>query len=290
MTYRCYLSVAGITFLLETDHLLIQNKEFEPFLIQPAEVEISACFFPQPQLPSLPERIVFSEDCYRIVYTNDGLTQKYFFEKPEDPAPYAVSTYDPSSGMIRVDYLDTHRHCVSEIRNCFFHLGLEAILLRNNKLCLHASCIQTKLGGILFSGVSGIGKSTQADLWCQYREAKQLNGDRPILSKDPSGWSAWGSPYAGSSRYYVNESCAITAIILLKQSPTCSLCRLRPSEAFQRVWPHLTIRSWDASFVDFASTLLLDMIGSIPVFEFSCTPDCQAVDYLEQALRKECSL
>ena len=150
--------------------------------------------------------------------------------------------------------------------------------------------MNTSFGGLLFSGPSGIGKSTQAGLWQTYRGAKQINGDRPILSKDHGKWLAWGSPYAGSSKCHVNENCSVSAVIILQQSETCSLQRLSLPEAFRAVWSGLTIYNWDKFFVEKAFDLTMDFIATVPVFRFGCTPDIFAVEYLERELRKDCRL
>ncbi len=287
MQHRCYLSVAGITILLETDHPLYRNKEFEPFIIEETAPDIHAVIRKAETLPPISENVIFTDQCYRIAKDERGNFRKFFFEKPTDPVCCTVASYDLANGRIDAEYLDSYSRCVSEVRNCFYLLGFEAILLQRNKLCLHASCVDTSMGGLLFSGVSGIGKSTQAELWCRYRGARQINGDRPILSCDERGWTAWGSPYAGSSRCHVNDSCTVSAIILLKQADRCSLRRLGRAEAFRGVWAGMTVRSWDASFVDTASLLTIDLVTKVPVFEYSCTPDEGAVAYLEQALRKD---
>ena len=290
MLFRCFLSISEVIILLETEHALIQSKEFESFFVEETAEDVHVSFCEVDHLPPIPEHIIFSDECYRIGIDENGNLQKYFFEIPEDPVHYAVATYDQAAGWIRVDYLQAYRHCVSEVRNCFYHLLFESLLLHRSKFCLHASCVDTPLGGLLFSGVSGIGKSTQADLWCKYRKSRQINGDRPILSCDDGNWTAWGSPYAGSSKCYVNDSCDITAIIMLKQARICSLRRMTAAEAFRAIWSGLTVHSWDTSFVESASSLTLELIEAIPVFELCCTPNVQAVNYLEQELRKELSL
>lgn len=50
-------------------------------------------------------------------------------------------------------------------------------------MVLHCSVLKVKSGVILFSGPSGIGKSTQAGLWTKYRKARVINGDRTLLKK-----------------------------------------------------------------------------------------------------------
>lgn len=288
--YKYYLSISGIEVLMETDRPVIESPAFSPFLSKENDVDIHARFHGCKQLSSKVTRVLFKDKCYQIAVNEEGNVVKLFYETPDDPVCYAMSVYDSVSGQIKVEYLDSYERCVSELQNCFYLLGFEQILLEREKICLHATCIETSLGGILFSGISGIGKSTQADLWCRYRGAKHINGDRPILSKEKDEWVAWGSPYAGSSRHHVNEKCKIAAIILLKQAEDCAVHRLTPSKAFRGVWAGLTVRNWDELFVEKASSLAIDLVTKIPVFEFHCTPDENAVDYLEDILRKEIRL
>lgn len=289
-SFSCSLSIAGMTLRMDTDRPLALGRNFAPFLTEESKPDFLARFRRVAELPPIPEKILHEDVCYRVHPDGRGGYLRSFFDPPRDDTPYAVATYDYPRGSIQVDYLEKGASCVSEMGNSFFHLGLEAMLIHKNRLCLHAACVQTQLGGILFSGPSGIGKSTQAELWCNFRGAKQINGDRPILSRHEDGWLAWGSPYAGSSRCHINESCPVTAIIMLRQARECSLRRLSLPEAFRAVWSGLTVYSWDKTFVDAASSLALELIASVPVLEFACTPDMQAVTFLEQGLRKECGL
>ena len=275
---------------MEVDQCLAWKQDFLPFLTVEGNPNYCAYFRKVTQLPSIPDSVLYEGLCYRVHPDGKGGYLRSFFDPPRDMTPYAVAVYDYPQGFIHVDYLEKGAHCVSEMNNSFFHLGLEAMLIYRERLCLHAACVRTHLGGILFSGPSGIGKSTQAELWCTYRGAYQINGDRPILSKGNDGWLAWGSPYAGSSRCHVNESCPVTAIVMLRQAKECSLRRLNRAEAFRSIWSGLTMNSWDERFVEVATDLTIELIGKVPVLEFSCTPDEQAVDYLEQGLGKECGL
>lgn len=284
------LSIAGINLQITADCPIQEDAAFHPFLAEASTPDFRVCFRQVEDLPPFSESVLHEDACYRVHPDGKGGYIRTFFDAPRDMTPYAVGTYDYSRGEIRIDYLPKGVHCVSYMHNSFFHIGLEALLLHQNRLCLHASCVETSLGGILFSGVSGIGKTTQSDLWCQYRNAKVINGDRPILSREKDRWLAWGSPYAGSSGCHINEHCPITAIVMLKQEYTCRLRKLTPAEAFRAVWSGLTMHSWNEKLVETASDLTMELIRSVPVFEFGCTPDEQAVEYLENELRKECCL
>lgn len=284
------LSIGGITIQITSDQILEEAAAFVPFISSCESSDFRAIFQQVDQLPPFSAQVLHEDSCYRVHPDENGGYVRTFFDAPRDYTPYALATYDYAHGQINVKYLSKGAHCVSQLHNSFFHLGFEALLIHRHRLCLHASCVDTSLGGILFSGVSGIGKSTQAELWCKHRSSRQINGDRPILSKGQKGWLAWGSPYAGSSRCHVNESCPVTAIVMLKQDAECNLRRLSLPEAFRAVWSGLTMHSWDEKLVEKASELTMDLISTVPVFEFGCTPDERAVDYLEECLREECCL
>ena len=61
--------------------------------------------------------------------------------------------------------------------------AMEKRMLAKDAMVLHCSVLKVKSGVILFSGPSGIGKSTQAGLWTKYRKARVINGDRTLLKK-----------------------------------------------------------------------------------------------------------
>lgn len=280
------LEIAGLVLQIKTEKELIINEAFTPFLLENMEPEIQVVFRKVKELPVKTENVVYEDIFYRVHQDKNNYSYS-FFNAPRDLSTYAIAVSDKDMTHVWIDYLDKGEHCVSEMRNCFAHLNFESILIRRKRFFLHAACVDTPLGGLLFLGPSGIGKSTQAELWSQYRNAVHINGDRPILSKDKTGWKAWGSPYAGSSKYHVNESCSVAALIILKQSDSCHLRRLTLKEAFRAVWAEMTVHSWDKEFVEAASELVMGLISEVPVYEYYCTPDEYAVDFLEKCLRKE---
>lgn len=288
MSHNYYLSVAGVKILLESDNPLTVNEEFLPFLMEPTTADLHAVIRRTNDMPRIPSKPIYADIFCTVTQDEAGNIQKFFFSSAD--GSYIVSTYYADGASILIEYPSDYQIGILDLQNCFYCLGFEEYLLRRNKLCLHASCIDTALGGILFSGPSGIGKSTQAELWRKHRQARPINGDRPIVSKEDQTWLAWGSPYAGSSKVYVNDSCTVTSIILLKQASTCALRKLSHAEAFHGIWTGLTVRTWDRSFVEAASSLAIELVSTVPVYEFCCTPDEKAVKFLEAELRKEYKL
>lgn len=281
------LRIAGISLSLTSFLPWKPEEAFLPFTEEVLSPDYRVTFRLTEALPPIPAEVIFEGDCYRVHPDGKGGCLRSFFDAPRETAPYGVAEYDWERGEVRVSCLPEGAHCVSDIHNSFFHIDFESMLMGKDRLCVHAACVDTPLGGILFSGPSGIGKSTQADLWCACGGARQINGDRPILSRDGDGWLAWGSPYAGSSGCHVNENCRVRAIVMLGQGKECRIRRLNPSEAFREVWAGLTVHSWDRGFMERAVDLTLALTGNVPVYSFTCTPDASAVKYLETYLGKD---
>ena len=278
--------IAGVSIRLESDRTLEVTEEFAPFLDETSPSQYRAVFHRVEELPAIPEDVVMEDSCHRVHPDGRGGFQRSFFDPPRDLSAYSLATYDYAGGLIDVPYLEKGSLCVSEMSNSFYHLGLEGIMIREDRLCFHAACVSTEHGGLLFAGPSGIGKSTQAQLWCDHRNGRLINGDRPILSLEKGAAVAWGSPYAGSSRCYRQENCPVCAVVLLRQAKACTIRRLKIAEAVRRVYAGLNVHSWDMFFVNKALDLTMELVSRVPVYELSCTPDEDAVKTLENALKE----
>ena len=91
--------------------------------------------------------------------------------------------------------------------NWFFSIcGLHHILLKKNMPILHASYIEYNNKAILFAAPSGVGKSTQASLWKEYKDATIVNDDRVLIGCNNENWYAYGYPSTGSSKICLNRT------------------------------------------------------------------------------------
>ncbi len=276
------LSLAGLILRLETPWELKVNDHFRPFVTE-GTPQLVGRFRSVESLGDWDRRLLYTGNCYRV--HPGGI--RGFFEAPRDLRTYALARPDYDRGCVDISYLEWGQPFVSPMDNAFFHLGFEGLLIRRGRICFHAACIRTELGGILFSGPSGIGKSTQARLWQDHRGAALINGDRPILQRSGEGFLAWGSPYAGSSKCYVNESVPITAMVFLSQAPENRIRRLKPNEAFRQIYSGLTMYSWDPEFTRLGCDLAIAMAQEIPCYSFGCRKDASAVDFLEHYLKED---
>ena len=159
------------------------------------------------------------------------------------------------------------------------------ILADAGMLVLHSAYIVTRQGqGILFSGPSGIGKSTQAALWQRYAGAEIVNGDRALVRPDTGTVS--GVFYAGTSGISRNVTASLQAVVLLEQGAENRVCTLRPREAFARLLSQCAYYQRDAVSAGRMTELAALLVTNVPVRQLTCRADGDAVRTLEEELRR----
>jgi hypothetical protein len=160
---------------------------------------------------------------------------------------------------------------------CAHLMGIESILLSKDAFLLHSSVVMLDGKTVLFFGPSGVGKSTQAQLWQEHLGAQILNGDRCVIMKKDGKFYGGGSPLAGNSGIYRPEQAPIAAIFLLEHADHCKLTRMGVS-ALAAMLEQTLLNSWDEDFMNQLIQLYQQLLLQVPVYKLSCTPDRQAVE------------
>ncbi len=159
-----------------------------------------------------------------------------------------------------------------------------AQILQKNIIQLHSSLISHQNHGIMFLGPSGIGKTTQAELWQKYRSSLIINGDIVFVQETDSGFLGWGTPWHGSSPYCENTSVPLKAMVVLKQSDQNSIRELTGFEKVTEVSNSVFYPQWLENGMELCLETLDHLLTSIPVYELRCRPDEDAVRLTEQTI------
>ena len=149
---------------------------------------------------------------------------------------------------------------------------------------IHCSTIDVDGRGALFLGPSGIGKTTQAELWNKYRGAKIINGDIGFVQETQDGFLAWGTPWHGSSPYCENTSVPLHAMVILKQAPENTIRRLDGFEKVREAADSVFYPTWLENGMELCLDVLNHLLDRIPVYELSCRPDEEAVRLTETTI------
>lgn len=156
--------------------------------------------------------------------------------------------------------------------------------VRRQMLQLHCATIEDQGRGILFLGPSGIGKTTQAERWAQYRGSSIINGDIGFVQRTTQGYTAWGTPWHGSSPYCLNTSVPVKALVVLKQAPENRLRELTGFEKVREVSGSVFYPTWLENGMELCTDTLNHLLTDLPVYRLDNRADEAAVNLLAAEL------
>ena len=155
---------------------------------------------------------------------------------------------------------------------------------RRNMLQLHCATVGDQGRGILFLGPSGIGKTTQAERWVQYRGSSIINGDIGLVQRTDDGYFAWGTPWHGSSPYCLNACVPVKALVVLKQAPENRLRELTGFEKVSEVSGSVFYPTWLENGMELCTDTLNHLLTDLPVYRLDNRADEEAVNLLAAEL------
>ncbi len=225
-------------------------------------------------------KLIFKDAHKHIYLSDDGTYIRY----------EGIASDDLNSAYMRIK----RKGNVSEVqakplsvgdKSVLMAMELEHSVVEKDGVIIHASCIRVQDKAILFTAPSGTGKSTQAELWCKYRGAELINGDRCVLRRIDGKFYISGVPYCGSSGVSKNVTLPLEAVVYLTQAPFTTVSKLKGIESFRCLWEGCCLNTWNTSDVDKCLRLITDLSEEALVLKLDCTPDITAVEKLEVALR-----
>lgn len=136
----------------------------------------------------LESKKLHSKNLIQIYDNKNGYLRLYLNLSQQEP--YGYLKEEKSDNKEYNVYIDLNKNVDVNTFKIFEMIGLESYFCKKNIFILHSSYIKWNDGAILFSGPSGMGKSTQADLWNKYEGCEIINGDRSAITKKDGVWNA----------------------------------------------------------------------------------------------------
>lgn len=215
---------------------------------------------------------------YGVEYVSEPF--EHFFRAQDNPTSMMFANSDWSQVKIC-------RGKNGEYGEALMITAVYSHLCTMNTLFLHASYVDYKGDGIVFVGPSGIGKTTQAQLWEKHLGAQIVNGDKAFVRIIDNEVYAYGSPWCGSSPYCLNMKSPLSGIVVLKQSDKNCIRKLDTTEAMQYFMPHIFMPNWDKTCTNQVLTTFDKVLEKIPVWLLECRPDEEAVTITKNAILKD---
>ena len=132
---------------------------------------------------------------------------------------------------------------------------------------MHGAAIAYDNNAYVFSGRSGIGKTTHIMHWLKnLPDAYVVNGDKPFILADDEPMVC-GSPWAGKESMNSNTIVPIKAMAFLERAEENSIQRISFSQAFPMLYQQ-TYRSTDSNHVRKTLNLLKKLDGKVSFYLF----------------------
>ncbi len=148
---------------------------------------------------------------------------------------------------------------------------------KRGRFALHSASILYENKAWLFSGHSGMGKSTHTNLWNQLLGTEILNGDLNLMELTSCDAVIHGTPWCGTSKIADTHTYPIGGIILLKQAKQDICMELSEDEKALLVMQRLISPAWKKELLE-ENLLFTDRLAKIvPVFRLECTKEHSAV-------------
>ena len=199
-------------------------------------------------------------------------------EQPDiiiDASRYDRSRYHPMMPDDLVAYLESGRQFQSR-------------LISFGGLYLHSSPAAVDGKAYLFSGPSGVGKSTHVGLWQELLgdNVCRFNDDKPPLRRLDGRWYAYGAPWCGKDGINENRRFPVAGICFLKQGSENKIRRLIPQEAVPRLLSQTIHRFRDPARLDLMLRHLEALVVEIPVYELENRPEMEAARLSYETMRR----
>ncbi len=137
----------------------------------------------------------------------------------------------------------------------------------------------------LFSGHSGMGKSTHTNMWHDLLHVPLLNGDLNLISLTKEGEPVvYGLPWCGTSGISTQGTFDLGGIIMLRQAPYDRMEDLAPDEQALRIMHRLISPTWTRKQTREALTFTENLSDRILVKQLSCTKNPSAVTCCKESI------
>ena len=200
-------------------------------------------------------------------------------ERPDiviDPKRYNRSRYSPLATEEQLAYMESGRQ-------------FNAKLIMFDGFYLHSSAVGVDGRAYLFSGKSGVGKSTHVGLWQKLLGEKvcRFNDDKPALRLRNGTWYAYGTPWCGKDGINENKHFPIAGICFLQQGDKNEIRRLTHQEAVTRLLSQTIYRFRNPERLNQMLGHLERLVEQIPIYELVNRPEIEAAKLSYETMRSE---
>lgn len=146
----------------------------------------------------------------------------------------------------------------------------------NSDIMIHASGVNYKGRGYLFSGTSGKGKSTIAKLW-ETTGATVIHDDRLIIRSVKGGYMMYNTPVYDNDE---PRKSPLDKLFLLDHGSENKLINIKGANAVSLIMANCIQHNWDPGIIARLLTSVSGLCAAIPTAKLYFTPDRSVTDHI----------
>ena len=174
---------------------------------------------------------------------------------------------------------------------------------RQGFFAIHSASILYRDQVWLFSGHSGMGKSTHTNLWKEQFGTKIINGDLNLIGwnsgkQDSSGQNVnkpdskgnpivYGMPWCGTSGIASTKSYPLGGIVLLGRSDNDHFESLTNDQKIVRVMQRMISPVWTEDMLEANLKCAAKLAKEVPIYYLLCTKELSAAYVMKARIDKE---
>lgn len=154
-------------------------------------------------------------------------------------------------------------------------------------LFFHASAVALDGNAYLFTGPSGIGKSTHARMWRKAfgKSVLMINDDKPLLRFRPDGVYAYGTPWDGKHHLNTDIRLKVKGVCILEQASWNEIRRVSFPESHDMILSQaFHTENWDHRQA--VKKMINLLLNRVPVYRLKCTASTQAACLARQVMEQ----
>lgn len=158
---------------------------------------------------------------------------------------------------------------------------------RKGMFALHSASLLYLEKAWLFSGPSGMGKSTHTALWKKLFGTPFLNGDLNLIGKENDRFVVYGIPWCGTSEIFTTEKKELGGIVLLEKASSEELVSMTKEQKTLRVMQRMISPPWTAELM-LKNLKFAELIAEEkPVYFLRCTKNDAAAETMRQQITED---
>mgnify|MGYP001828089780 CR=1 FL=1 len=146
----------------------------------------------------------------------------------------------------------------------------------NGDIFIHGSGVEIEGKGMLFSGISGKGKTTIAGIFNE-AGARVIHDDRMIIRKKDGKFYMYNTPVYNNE---IRSSSELKRIYLLEHSDTNNSESLNKLDALTAVMANCIQHHWNSYLIGLLSGSLMNLTENVEIKRLGFVPDKSVIDFI----------